>query len=211
MPQYILRDLPNELWTRFTTRANAERWPLRALFLQLLDDYGSGRTRPSAQPPLQLPTYGWLRVHFRHAAQKRDFATLAPPQQWERLIDEVLERQTSAYDVMREIPDERRATILQWLHQTASSGLPGSRDFAMRPIAHSGKGPDLSIDRRVIQYEVIGLPPGQQAWIADWRAGGSSSWKILRVVDGDQGEWEGAYPTADEALGVLEHEVKTRG
>lgn len=57
MSQYILRDLPVDLWNHAKDRAQREGWPLRALFLQLLDDYGRGRITLSRKPPAPLP--GW--------------------------------------------------------------------------------------------------------------------------------------------------------
>lgn len=51
MAQYILRDLDGELWGRVRTKAEQDGWPMRALILQLLDDYASGRVRPSQAPP----------------------------------------------------------------------------------------------------------------------------------------------------------------
>ena len=51
MPTYILRDLPPDLWARAKERAQADGWPLRPLFLQLLEDYATGRIRPTKAPP----------------------------------------------------------------------------------------------------------------------------------------------------------------
>jgi hypothetical protein len=51
MPQYILRELPTEIWARFSDRADGEGWLKRALILQLLEDYADGRIVPSRKPP----------------------------------------------------------------------------------------------------------------------------------------------------------------
>lgn len=51
MPQYILRDLPATIWTAARARADREGWPMRALLLRLLEDYGTGRIDPSGAPP----------------------------------------------------------------------------------------------------------------------------------------------------------------
>lgn len=51
MPQYILRDLDPQQWGRIRTKADQDRWPMRALILQLLDDYAAGRVAPSVPPP----------------------------------------------------------------------------------------------------------------------------------------------------------------
>jgi hypothetical protein len=50
MPQYILRDLPAELWNKVKDRAQQEGWPLRALFLRLLAEYAIGRLTLGSPP-----------------------------------------------------------------------------------------------------------------------------------------------------------------
>jgi hypothetical protein len=52
MPQYILRDIPEGLWKRVKTRAERDGWPLRALMLQLLEDFAVGRVTPGGTPPI---------------------------------------------------------------------------------------------------------------------------------------------------------------
>ena len=56
----------------------------------------------------------------------------------------------------------------------------------------------------VFQYRVGGLPPGEEAFIAEYPHKG---WEILRSSDGIQGEWHGCYATADAALKALEQEM----
>jgi len=72
--------------------------------------------------------------------------------------------------------------------------------LTLRPAARVGSGPDLRNWDKIFQYEVEGLPPGQEAWIAeiDFR------WQILRVKDGLQEGWTGSYKSAEEALAALE-------
>lgn len=43
MASYILRDLPPDLWNRFKARAETERRPLKALFLDLIAAYADNR------------------------------------------------------------------------------------------------------------------------------------------------------------------------
>lgn len=43
MPNYILRDLPPDLWAEVKARADREGKPLRAVLLQLLADYAAGK------------------------------------------------------------------------------------------------------------------------------------------------------------------------
>lgn len=51
MPQYILRHVPAELWANVRARATHDGWPLRALLLQLLEDYADHHCQPSVPPP----------------------------------------------------------------------------------------------------------------------------------------------------------------
>jgi hypothetical protein len=53
---YILRDAPADLWSQFTTKAKAEGWPLRALFLALMQAYVTGRVTGLGTPPARLDT-----------------------------------------------------------------------------------------------------------------------------------------------------------
>ena len=50
MPNYILRDIPLELWVHVKGRAQVLGWPLRALILRLLKDFAEERITPSGQP-----------------------------------------------------------------------------------------------------------------------------------------------------------------
>jgi hypothetical protein len=52
VPQYILRDLPEGLWKRVKARAERDGWPLRAMMLQLLEDFAVGRVTPGGAPPM---------------------------------------------------------------------------------------------------------------------------------------------------------------
>ena len=55
MPSYILNDVPAETLEHFRERSKAEGWPMRALLLQLMEDYGAYRIDPAALPPPSLP------------------------------------------------------------------------------------------------------------------------------------------------------------
>ena len=44
MPTYVLRAMPEDLWTRVKERAREDHIPLRALFLRLLTEYADGRS-----------------------------------------------------------------------------------------------------------------------------------------------------------------------
>jgi hypothetical protein len=49
---WILRDTPEPLWQKLQVRAAKEGWPLKALILQLVQDYVNGKVRPSGSPPM---------------------------------------------------------------------------------------------------------------------------------------------------------------
>ena len=53
-------------------------------------------------------------------------------------------------------------------------------------------------------YEVVGLPPGEVAWIAGSDL--AENWQIVRLTNGIPGDWEGEYETSDEALKALQKE-----
>ena len=55
MASYILRDLPEDLWSKFKQRAELQQWPLRALILALLEGYANGTLTLQATPPPRSP------------------------------------------------------------------------------------------------------------------------------------------------------------
>lgn len=64
MPDFMLRDIPNELWERFKDRAQREKWHVPSLLRQLVTDYAAGRIAASQAPssnPVRdqyLPIFG---------------------------------------------------------------------------------------------------------------------------------------------------------
>lgn len=202
MPQYKLNDIPVDLWARFKERAQREGWPLRALFLQLMDDYAQGRIeRLSGLAPQQMPTFGWLRPFYRIASRDPDFVNDSSVNQWERLTETVVGTSATYLNWVNAIPHPLRPQVLNWLAETSQDPRPGPNRLSMRAIAHAGEGPSLSVNRRVIQYEVLGMPPGQQALIAHFP---NLGWQIMRIRDGQQTPYEGHYADADEARQALE-------
>jgi hypothetical protein len=202
MPEYTLRNVDPRLWSQFTDRANREGWPTRALVVSLMEAYASGDFTPPAPPPRELPEFGWLRSHYRQLAQEREFAALAPDAQWERLTDRILQSPAAmSWRVLEDVPTGRRLDILRWLRHT--SNVPTAATLTLRAIAHIGEGRDLRTNRRAFQYEVLGLPAGQQAWIADFDGG----WRVLRVIEGEQGQWTEPYVSKEEALNTLAEAV----
>jgi hypothetical protein len=195
MPEYTLRNVDPQLWSQFTDRANREGWPTRALIVSLMEAYASGDFTPAAPPPRELPQFGWLRAHYRQLAQEPGLATDA---QWERLTHQVLQSPAAmSWHALDEVPVQRRPEILRWLQHT--SNVPTAATLTLRAIAHIGEGPDLRTNRRAFQYEVLGLPSGQQAWIADFDGG----WRVLRVIDAKQGHWSDPNLSKEEALNTL--------
>lgn len=77
--------------------------------------------------------------------------------------------------------------------------------LTLRPSGRSGNGLDISDHDHVYQHDVLGLPPGHSASIAEMEG---LRWKILRMNDAIQGSWMGDYETAEEALAVLQKEYK---
>lgn len=68
-----------------------------------------------------------------------------------------------------------------------------------REYMFSREGPTFGVNRKPIAYEIIGMPAGQQAWIAEI----NYSWRILRAIDGVQSNWTGQYRSVDEAMAEL--------
>jgi hypothetical protein len=52
MATFNLKDIDDRQWGTIATRAQLAGWPLRALALQLLDDFAAGRITPSQPPPM---------------------------------------------------------------------------------------------------------------------------------------------------------------
>ena len=59
----------------------------------------------------------------------------------------------------------------------------------------------------LFQYEILGLPAGECAVIAEFPEWG---WRILRWNYEWHGNWNGNYPSADAALEALRKEILVR-
>jgi len=77
--------------------------------------------------------------------------------------------------------------------------------LTMHEIARSRVGPVAGIGS-VIQYRVSGLPPGEEAFIANFGGCYEESWRVFRTKSGVAGRWDGYYDTANEALAELQKE-----
>jgi hypothetical protein len=62
----------------------------------------------------------------------------------------------------------------------------------------------LKRNKKRIEYEVLGLPPGHEAIIKL----GNDGWQILRGSDTFPGEWVGDYDTAEAALAALQEALE---
>jgi hypothetical protein len=83
-----------------------------------------------------------------------------------------------------------------------------SAPLSLCAIAWVGDRPDLSNRDHVTQYEVRGMPPGEQAWIANFGAPHREDWRVLRARNGAQSDWTGHYESAEAAMRMLEDEFK---
>jgi hypothetical protein len=198
MPEYTLRGVDPHIWSSFTERANRESWPTKALLVALMDGYGRGDINVRTPAPKQLPQWAWLRAHFREIARVDSFYQLDVNDQWKALIDHVLKSPAAlSWRELDAVPLTDRAGILRWLRET--SDLRPRDVLTLRAIAHISDGGGLLTNRRAFQYEVLGLPPNQQAWIADFDGG----WRILQAIDGQSGHWGDRHLTKEDALDTL--------
>jgi hypothetical protein len=55
-------------------------------------------------------------------------------------------------------------------------------------------------------YKVGSLPPGHEAFIANFGAPNRDDWRLLQAKEGVQGNWTDSYKSAEEALAVLQEE-----
>ena len=62
----------------------------------------------------------------------------------------------------------------------------------------------VSVEKYPYCYKVVGLPPGEAAWIAG--SDRAEKWQIVMWKNGKPGDWEGAYETRDEALKAIQKE-----
>ena len=58
----------------------------------------------------------------------------------------------------------------------------------------------------VFQYRVGNLPPGVQVLISNFGTPHRDVWKIMRIEDDLQEEWNGSYESAEQALAALQKE-----
>jgi hypothetical protein len=72
--------------------------------------------------------------------------------------------------------------------------------LTLRAYMWVGDGPRHDGNRRAFAFDVLGLPTGRRAWIAEMH----HRWQILRAEDEVYGKWSGAYRSKDEALAALE-------
>jgi hypothetical protein len=96
-------------------------------------------------------------------------------------------------------PPERKTESLERFIRLLFQMRTMKMTLTLRPTARFGMGPALSGLDRVVNYEVVGLPPGQFAEIAEI----DQRWQIWRTKEGVRGRWAGDYSTAEAALEEL--------
>jgi hypothetical protein len=70
----------------------------------------------------------------------------------------------------------------------------------LHEVGYVGSGTDLRQRDKVYQYEVQGLPEGEEAFIAEM----GHRWQLLRTSNGVQNNWTGEYESPEEALAALQ-------
>jgi hypothetical protein len=73
-------------------------------------------------------------------------------------------------------------------------------------IARSHGGPTIGTKGPIIQYRVGGLPPGERAFIANFKNAHEDSWRVFHTKRGIDAHWKGDYKTVDDALAALQNE-----
>lgn len=74
--------------------------------------------------------------------------------------------------------------------------------LTLQPYMYSFDGGDLNQNRRPFAFEVIGMPEGREARIAEFR----HRWKVLHTTNGVSDTWSGKYRSKEEALAAVETE-----
>jgi hypothetical protein len=116
MSQYVLRNLPPELWAKVHARADREGWPLRQLFLALLDDYAEGRIQLTASPISR--EFAWaVPLVLTLLAAEPGFFELPSAQQWMLIVTKVAPKAPTRAEglTLQELDAARRTKLLAWL------------------------------------------------------------------------------------------------
>jgi hypothetical protein len=107
----------------------------------------------------------------------------------------------------RLIAELQRAGRIPAARQSRSSAHGNAR-LTLNLIGRAGRGSDLRMWDRVYQYEVRGLPYGEQAWIADFGSHSEGRWRVLRATNRVQSDWTGEYQSPEAALAELQREYE---
>lgn len=165
MSQYILRDLPPDLWTRFKERVNRDGWHLRALFLQLMKEYGDGslqlRGVPSSRPDKGMLPLPCAPGHSVHLAKLEAAEVAARGTVW---------CQHCGRDVV--LPEDDRATLQSWAHTPSEpkSGAPvpvGPKRVPLEPLNDTSANRQALLNQmddgpKVLHTAVIKLNDGDE-------------------------------------------------
>jgi len=91
--------------------------------------------------------------------------------------------------------------------ETEPAPGPEKVTLGLQPIGRVSDGPIFG-SGNVYQYRVTHMPVGHQALIANFGAPLRSDWRIMRIDDDMQEEWNGHYESAEEALAILQKEFE---
>jgi len=75
--------------------------------------------------------------------------------------------------------------------------------LTLHEISRSRTGPIVGTGP-VIEYRVGNLPPGEEAFIANFGSCNEDHWRTLQAKNGADGPWSGDYTTAADALSELQ-------
>jgi hypothetical protein len=84
---------------------------------------------------------------------------------------------------------------------TTSRDADGSTSpYNLNPTGHAGDGPDINDWTEAVQYRVIDLPAGEEAWINRTR---NDTWTIVGATNSVQAVPSGSYEDVKDALDAL--------
>lgn len=183
--------LPREKSVTYLGYCNVEDgWQLATKTGQLIEDYDQ-----DSQETFKELTDVDFKPLLRESREVRVKAVPLVP----RLLDKVKQQ---AELLIKSIEDAEKAADALTIQTVETDGKLELREFgrvSTGVVAGSGD---------VYQYTVKGLPPGQEASIANMGGRNKPSWRILRTQNGVQGEWTGAHETATHALAALQAELR---
>ena len=105
-----------------------------------------------------------------------------------------------------DLKKERRSIAFQFTTGAMPGGGQMAKQLNKRERMWFCKGPIYHLSNP-IGYVVESMPAAQRAFISNFGVPSrpdTAQWKILRIQQGVQGDWNGDFATADEALASLQ-------